>query len=178
MFNEFILQLIYLRPAIEQELPGVQIYINHKDKFKIDSYRTSPASSFKKYDYAYVRDLKFDNVSHPVERLLTESDIKLNYLKPPRPKSVNTRCVLLTKGLGSVASMSRAEIDETQKMAEKKGFYVEINENIDNAGWVIGVECENFYRAAIDGTKVTLAPTGFGTKFFQKIFPNGEVLHR
>ena len=177
VFNEFILQLIYLRPAIEQELPGIQLYISCKDELNYqDSDRIVPQSKLDKHRFAYIKSLQFDNISHPVESFLSESNITLKYLNPPKPIATNKRCVLLTRGLGAVASMSSEQMNAAKRIAESQGYYVEVDERIENAGWVMGVECEALYKAAIDGKRVALVPTGFGTKFFQKIFPNAEIL--
>jgi hypothetical protein len=45
-----------------------------------------------------------------------------------------------------------------------------------DAGWVIGVENEALFRAAIDGQRTSLVPTGIGTAVYQNMFPAGEVL--
>ncbi|RDJ35636.1 MAG: hypothetical protein DWQ19_12525 [Crenarchaeota archaeon] len=175
VFNEFIWQLNYLRPAIEKELPGVQLYISCKDELKeINSERIVPQSHFNKHNFAYVRKLNFNNISHPIEDLLEESNITLKYLNLPQPTSQNKRCVLLTNGLGGVRSLPQDKQREVIKHIEKMGYFIE-NSNVEEAGWVVGVECESFYKAAIAGIKVTLLPTGFGTKFFQKLFPQGEI---
>ncbi len=133
-------------------------------------------SQFNKNDYACSKELLFDNINHPILEYIEESKITLKYLKPHSVPIATKKCVILPKGLGSVKSMTSQDIDKFQNMAQIRGFDVDINGNIEGAGWVIGVENAKFYEAAINGVKVSLFPTGIGTKFFQRVFPNGEIL--
>jgi len=177
LFDEFIVQLLYLREAIEQELPGLELYIACRDIFysQIAAPRLIAASDYNKNNYAYNRETLFNNVTHPILDIIEESDLKLNHLKAKPPKTSTSLCVILPKGIGAIQSMTQNEIDKARQMATHKGFDVEINGNIENAGWVIGVECLKLYQAAVAGIKITLVPSGFGTKFFQKVFPYGEI---
>jgi len=181
LFDEFILQLLYLRPAIEKELPGIEICIACRDEF-YEQVKMHPKlvsmSNYNKGSYSYTKNLAFNNVSHPILDLLEESNLQLKCLDYANPRSITRKCVILPNGIGAIKSMTQPEIDKTQAKAINEGYQVEINGEInEGTSWVIGVECLKFYTAAINNIRVTLVPTGFGTKFFQKTFPYGEIFN-
>jgi len=178
VFNEFILQLIYLKPAIEQEFPGVKLYISCKDELfnRLEvSTDVIPFSKFAKHEYSYVRDLSFDNINHPILGIINESKMNLKGLVPHRNNIKTNKCIILSKGVGHVKSLTDDEVQIVIEKVRLAGFDPKINENIDDAGWVIGVECEDLYKSAIKGIKTTLIPTGFGKKLFETLFPNQEI---
>jgi len=160
-------------------LPGLQIYIGCRDELKESIGNQSQvvfSSNLNRNDFGYIKELKFNNIGHPIEDFLEESSIKLSYLKPIKLTAKNKRCVVLTKGLPGVKPMLSSEINKAKIMAKNNGFQAELDTDVQNAGWVIGVECEKLYWSVVNGIKTTLVPTGFGTKFFQKVFPNAEIM--
>jgi len=179
LFDEFILQLIYLRPAIEKEFPGLELYIACKDEFYSQVQHHKNIVSYKDYNktnFGCSKELLFDNVEHPILSLLEDSAITLKYLDRVEVKTDSKKCVILTSGVGAIKSLTAPEINKLQQMALLQGYDVEVNGDVVGASWVIGVENLKFYMAAIAGTRITLIPTGFGANFFQKAFPHGEIM--
>lgn len=78
--NEFITQLLQVRPHIEQQLPGLQVYIACKDEL---SYLVAGFKRIlfiselkaRKNEFAYIRHLKNNLRDNPVEQLLKESGL-------------------------------------------------------------------------------------------------------
>ena len=173
--KEYLLLLSYLIPAIEAELPGLQIYLCGRDEFMPFGEKSFGLSQFeqKKNEMAYCRELPCDLIHHPVEQLLIESNLTLNHWKPPiviQPKGHNV--VLCPNGVIPTKNLNPQEID---KLKMKFGNF-QITENVENADWVIGVESFGFWKAAMLGIKTTLIPTGLGMALYKKLFPSGEIL--
>lgn len=78
-YNEFIWQLIYLKPIIEKQLPDLQLYISCKDEMKayLDADYIISQSDLTNHLFVYIRKLTFDNVNHPIESFIKESKIAL-----------------------------------------------------------------------------------------------------
>lgn len=175
VFDEFILQLLYIQPIVEQSFPGLKLYIACRDG--LDLPGTTPISNLNKYNYGYFRELSFDNINHPVLSIIKETKIQLPSLKPLNKNNKNKICVIATKGLGVVRSLTDTQVEKVKKMAEDKGFGVLIDCPLENAEWVIGVESFNFYKTALNGAKrISLIPTGLSPDFFQIACPFGEIL--
>jgi hypothetical protein len=81
--SEELLQLVAVRPIIEQELKGIEVYIACRDDLL--SYIVDTASDTKNkllstseldvQSFGYVRELKTDLVNNPVESFLLESKL-------------------------------------------------------------------------------------------------------
>ena len=72
--------LIAIRPFIEKELPGVEIYLACSDGLLYlaeNQNRIIGQSKLveMKWQFGYIRELKSDFVNHPVEKLLAESQL-------------------------------------------------------------------------------------------------------
>ena len=61
-------------------------------------------------------------------------------------------------------------------MARDEGYEPMVNTDIDNAGLVMGVECQNLFEAAARGLETRLVPTGLGARLYKTMFQNGKVL--
>jgi hypothetical protein len=174
--KEYIQLLSYLRPAIEAELPGIQIYLCCRKEFLPNTERVFDLSELnkKKNEMAYIRELTCDLVNHPIEMLINESLLKLNYWHPPILKiSKGNRYVFCPNGTLPTKSLTSKQVD----LIKKKLGPFEISNNIEDADWVVGVENECLFKAAMLGIRTTLVPTGLGTNLYKKIFPNGEILN-
>jgi hypothetical protein len=180
--NEYIVQLLYLRTSIEQELPGIQIWICYKDCLDylvVGHQRIIPYSLIqdKKREFAYIRQLKGSQIEHPIWQLLEESKLSLPTLICQEQKNKeNKMCGIYPQGNLPVISLSNEHIENIKKMVISKGYYPKMNEKVELCGWVIGVENESLFLAGTMGIKTSLIPTGFGTNIYKKMFPQGEIL--
>ena len=175
--TEYIIQLRLLRPNIEKTLPGLQMYIACNDNvFQLlqGEERVLTKSQLSNYDrsFAYIRELRCDMTSHPVEKLMKESDIPLSI------KAINQdgskECFIVKEGNLPTKSLTEAQVEEAKRYAAQQGYI--LSNNINLAGWVIGVESEALFQAAANGIKTTLIPTGLGTLLYKNMFFCGEVL--
>ena len=179
LFNEFALQLIYLRPAIEKELPGLELYIACKNELKTiigNPSRVVFKEDFKDYHYAHCQELKFNQVHHPVMKLLEDSAITLDKIYENNFDSSSKKCTIITKNFAPFGALTDAQIEKATYIAETEGYTVELDSDWRNAGWVVGVESSSLYLAAMQGIRCSLIPTGLGTKLFKKMFPTKEIL--
>ena len=173
--KEYLHLLSYLRPAIEAELPGIQIYLCGRKECLPDTERVFEISEIeqKRNELAYIRDLKCDLIHHPVEALLKESNLNLTYWTPPIQRmSQGKYYILCPNGTLPTKTLSPKQIDALKI----KIGHLEISDNIENADWVIGVESVGLFKAAMLGIKTTLIATGLGTNLYKKLFPSGEIM--
>lgn len=175
---DYILQLLYLRPAIEKELPGLEIYICFKEKFAhLAKERVifSEELNHRKREFAYIRELKCDLQQHPVWQMIQESNLSLNALETPAIKPCITHnCVICSKAIFPTQPIHN--IEAIKLWSTNQGFQTIVSDNISKADWVIGPENEQLFTAAIQGTRTTLIPTGLGTALYKKMFPYAEIL--
>jgi hypothetical protein len=78
--DEFVTQLIRVRPYIEEQLPGIKIYIACKDELTCSAkgQKTIFAVSTlkeRRNQFAYIRHLKNNLRDNPVKQLLEESGL-------------------------------------------------------------------------------------------------------
>lgn len=175
--NEYLVQLKFIRPAIEKELPGIKIHICCKDNvFHLiqDSPRIIRYSEIKdkKRDLAHIIDLKCNMQSHPILKLIEESNLTLEHLPIIEPVEKTKKCVIFPNGVIPTKSI---DVEKLRKICMMKGYTTIVGGSLDGAGWVVGVENEYLYEAGIRGIRTTLIPTGIGTKLYKKLFPKGEI---
>ena len=84
--RECLERLVAIRPSIEKELSGIEIYIACRDHFLYlakNEPRIVEQSKLveMKRQFGYIRELKSNFVQDPIEALLIESELKdsLNY---------------------------------------------------------------------------------------------------
>lgn len=72
----FLQQLIKLKSLIKTKYPDVDVYISCKDEF-YEKYKndTISKSQTNTNEYAYIRNLTYNNVDNPVVALAIESNI-------------------------------------------------------------------------------------------------------
>lgn len=180
--KEYLIQLELLIPFIESTFPGIKIYLacNENSLYlfkKHDKIITKDYLKDNKHLFGYVRELTCDMESHPVQMLMDESEIKYGPIINEEINLIPGKCVLLTNGIQPVRSLTGEQIKILKTYITNRGFQPEINSSIEDATWVIGVENEEFYKAAILGKYVTLINTGFGENIFHCMFPYGEIFN-
>jgi len=175
--NEYLVQLSYLRPHIEKQLPGMQIHLACKD----DAFHlleklpnTMPWSSYKdrKREFGHVREIGTDMKNHPILDLMNESE--LSFPAPPPIATGNNRCVIWNRAM--LPTKPVENIEGLRKFIQSRGH--EIVSHTDEVGCVAGVESEFLYSSAIKGLMTYLIPTGTGTELYRKMFPNRGVLEK
>lgn len=165
---------------MEKTFPGVVVFIACRDDCLYllkDEPRILSKTQLKdsKNMFGYVRELLCDMQTHPVEEFMKESEIPCGPVV--RANHTNGHTVLLTNGTIPVKSLNANQIKAAIDYVRSQGQEPILNEDVSNAGWVIGVECEQLYIAASAGKKITLIPTGFGENLFKNMFPDSEIKH-
>lgn len=178
--DEYLIQLRLLKPVLETEFPGLNIYIGCQD----DKAHLLGDSSYvlritelkaKKEDFAYIKELRFDGSAHPVLNFLDESKI-VHFGVPVGISIKTTKCVIVTKSQYPTKPLEIAQIETLKKMARDNGFEPVLDETIKNAGLVMGVESPDLFEAAGRGIETVLVPTGLGTRLYKGMFSNGIVM--
>jgi len=177
--NEYIVQLSYLRPHIEKQLPGMQIHLACKD----DTYHllkglsnTIPWSVYKdcKRQFGHIKEIGTDMKAHPVLQLMRES--KLQFPAPPPIIETNRRCAVWNTAALPTRCIETAGILGLKRLLVEKGY--EPIDQTNDIGCVAGVESEFLYTSAIRGLMTYLVPTGIGTELYREMFPNRSVLEK
>lgn len=177
--NEYVLQLLYLRPYIEAALPGLELCLCCKDtvSYLVQGQERivflSQMPSLKKH-FAHLRTLACNMVVHPVEELLKESDIPIPELQIT-PNSPTRLCIIYPEGTSPTQSLSPPMVEKVKAICEREGYTVQIGGNLLSAGWVVGVENESLFMAAHQGIRTSLVPTGLGTNLYKRLF-KGEII--
>lgn len=175
--NEFIVQLKYLYPFIEKQLPGIKITIACQrhllDFFEKDERLLDVANlEIMKTSFCYIDEIKCNMTNHPIEEIFIESNLTIPQFSF-QEKNTN-KCVILTKNTPPTRPIKEEHIQALEKKYQHMN--VVINGNELDAELIIGVENAHFYRASFSGTKTILLDTGIGTNFYKKLFPDGKVL--
>lgn len=165
---------------MEKTFPGVKIYISCRTDCMYlfeeeERVINREELNENKNKFAYIRELLCDMQSNPVEEFMKESEIPYGAIIE-NEKFSKTSCVILTNGNLPVKSLTENQLNQAILHAKKNGCNPEINKSIDKIDWIIGVENEDLYKAASQGKKVTLIPTGFGENLFNRMFPRSEIL--
>jgi|TARA_Y100000034_G_scaffold104871_1_gene131721 hypothetical protein len=177
---EYIIQLNALFPIIEKQFPKLEMYLAIRNEllYLIENRKRvilkSEIPEFKDR-IAYFREVKLDFYNHPILKILEESNIKIPKNSFPINKEPSVKCVIVTHGINPpTQSLNEEQIKKLHDMCQAEGYQVEIDSNIENAGWVVGVESPKLYKAGARGIKTSLVPTGIGTKLYKMMFVNGN----
>lgn len=177
--KEYLIQLKYLRPIIEKQLNGLKLILSCKkeDVYLLDcDVILENEIKDKKNTYSKFTELKCNLKDHPIQQLLEESNIDYKFNINLNIKNKN--CLISPYSDGSITkSLNNKQIDNLKNMLIDKGFNVEIGQVFKGHGWVIGVENVALFEAAFNNTKTSLCPTGIGTDFYKKLFPEAEVIN-
>ena len=180
--SEYLVQLRLLRPLLEKEFPGVDIYLSGRDDFLHllhgEKY-VIPYSKVKdrKREFGYLREL-VTGKGHPVLQFLQESGINDPVSVPTSPNH-NKLCVLTTTAIPPTKPISEGQIAQLRSDAIYSGYQVLVDPEpsvLESAGWVIGVENPILFEAAGLGIRTTLVTTGIGEKLYKLMFPKGEIM--
>jgi hypothetical protein len=129
--------------------------------------------------FGYVKKVHGRNEPpHPIYRLLKESGIEMPVFSAVATKS-SRLCCIFSQGVLPTRSLSNVEVERCKELAMRGGYDVWIDpspQSIQEAGWVIGVECDALFSAASQGIKTSLVSTGIGQMVYQKMFPNGQIV--
>lgn len=178
--DEYLVQLRLLKPVFEQCFPGLNLCLGCKDdKTHIlrDVGHVLTISKIKvdRKSYAYIREVRFNGKTHPVEDLLVESKIKSVELSITQQPRANNRCVIITHGAHPTKPLAPQEIQRFKESVADQGYEFEIDTDPSGASLVMGVESVGLFEAAAQGISTKLVPTGFGTRLYRYMFPKGEV---
>jgi hypothetical protein len=177
--EEYLTQIKYLIPYIEKEFLGIEIHVCCKPEFAhIFENRCFSQNELrdKKQDFGHFIEIKSNLNSHPILQFLDESKIPYGPADIKMQEHPTIKCAICPNGSTPVKSLTQDQIQKISIMAKKEGMSPEITDQVNDAGWVIGVENASLYRASSKGIRTTLIPTGLGTKLFKTLFPNGEIL--
>ena len=188
--DEYIIQLINIRDAIQKELPGIQLYICCNDR--LSDLKTSYSNILlsdelrkNKKNFAYIRSIRYeDNGLHPILNLLHESNITLQHFnKPTRIQNDYRKCIIICTGSPPTKSISDEILSSILARLKRDNRPVLVIKNqkdkpsLNDTGLIIGVECELLFSAAFQGIETCLVPTGVGTELYQTLFPipHGQI---
>lgn len=179
--NEYIWQLLNLRPHIESQLPGIELYISYKDELS-NLIKNQPKTITQsnlyvhKKLFAYIRVLQYDlkQSKHPVLEFMTESQLNIPKFVPI--ESNNRKCVISPQAVFPSKSLSSQQISHCKELFTKRGYVVEIGEDTQDAGWVVGPENLAVFQAGFKNIPTSLIPTGVGKDLYLSLF-NGEILN-
>lgn len=175
---EYVLQLLYLRPAIEKELPGIEVYIACRADCKRlveNQPRIFLGNEVHENirQIAVLREIRCDLKSHPILNLIEEAELTLRYLEYPQRKQLdNRRCVICPN---STLPTKPIPVEKVKAWVINRGYLPIISENVADASLVVGPENEQLFMAAMRGIPTVLVPTGLGTTLYKKMFPSGEI---
>lgn len=179
--DEYLVQMRLLRPVFESNFPGLNIYFgckddkshflgNQKDILKVSDLK------MRKREFAHVKELRYNGETHPLEDLLVQSGVTTFVVETSRPDVVTAKMTILTSGNYPTVPLVKSQIERLSQMGRKSGFYVEVDSDWSDSGWVVGVESVGLFEAAAKGIRTGLVPTGVGTRLYHHMFPNGEVI--
>lgn len=163
-----------------ENFPNIDIFLSFKDEAMYlveNEHRIITKKELKESrgNFGYVREIICDMKSNPIYDFMKESDLKCGPLATVANTS-NQKCTLLTTGIFPVKCLDEKQIEKVKEIVKNKGFQLEINSNIQDSSWVIGVESESLYLAASMNKMVTLIPTGFGENLFIEMFPFCNII--
>lgn len=179
--DEYLFLLKILKPIIEKKFQNLKITIGCKDdkvnffEIKDDFLKMSDLRS-KRFDFGYIRELKFNGTEHPIEALIKECQINECAVATALQEDYNNKCVIITQGNYPTLSLDKRKLNILEKIAKEEGFDPVIDENVKGAGFVMGVESYGLFEAASRGVRTLLWPTGLGTNLYKLMFPKGEII--
>jgi hypothetical protein len=177
--NEYLLLLNYFVPKLEVLYPGINIYLCCRDEYLpiLTHPRSFPISLLKqkKEELVYVKEIVYDGNGHPIETFLIQSGLTISPVPIATPVRT-TRAVILTKGNFPTNNLNTQETEWLMLKSKEMGFTPELDVPVDNAGYVLGVECYEMYRAGFAGIKTALVNNGVGTEFYKKLFLDTDIL--
>lgn len=179
IIGEFILQLLFIKPKIQEKYPEFDLYISCKDeifeRLKTLDNKLIPMSDIEKKQFINFYNINHNHFCHPIEKFIDENHLELNNIKRNSNISLNKKCVITTTALAPFKGLSPEQVEKAINLAKSKGLEILMNEEVENPAWVIGCENELFYKKAIAGSNVILIQTNKGNNVFKKLFPTEKI---
>lgn len=113
--------------------------------------------------------------THPVEKLLEESNIPKLLLKTEQKKGGNL-CAIYPFGSLPTRSLNAEQLTKVEQYVISNNMQPAINGGLESAACVIGVENEYTSLAPIKGIKTILVPTGIGENLYKSLYSNIDIL--
>lgn len=179
--DEYLFLLKLLKPIIESHFPGLKLMFCCQDEKKHllgehDYVIGLSEIKMRRLEFAHVREIKFNGNTHPIEDLLIESGIT-GSLPIEKREDHSVICTIITKGFYPTKPLELKEINICKKMFSDQGYQVFVDENVEKAGIVVGVESLELFKAANRGISTFLIPKGIGSRLYKQLFLFGEVLN-
>jgi hypothetical protein len=179
--SEHLLQLRLLKPVVEAHFPGLKLHFGCRDDrahilegcegvLKISELKV------RRYDFAHIKEVRFNGTTHPVEDFLKECGITQFVVRWDVEESHTAKCVIITHAEYPTKSLERHQVDSLKRLAKEQGFEPQVDVDTTGAGLVMGVESYGLFDAAAKGIRTRLLPTGLGTRLYKGMFPKGEVM--
>jgi hypothetical protein len=201
---EYIVALRLIKPQIEKQLPGLNLWISCRDEFLYllkGETNVIPLSELneQKSNLSYIREIRNNTYDHSIFELMTQSELKIesaqssNYSNNPRTKL----CLVCPEGIPPTKSLNKNSTDELVSKVSEAGYTPivlgsDVHQSLDtieirprgvekfgyleSAGWVIGVENEYVFLGPSKGVKTTLMKSGVGLSLFKNLFPGAEII--
>lgn len=179
--EEYLIQLKLLKPTIEARFPGIRLGFGCRDEL---AHLFGPEHAVmrlseikvKREEFGHVNEIRFNNVTHPVEDFLDECGVEHRAI-PRQQRERSAKCVIVTKGHYPTKNLEVAQIERLTRTAKGENYQIDVDGDVHGAGLVMGVESRKLFEAAQRGTEVRLVPTGLGTRLYKQCFPDLIVLH-
>lgn len=187
---EYVALLGMLKPQIEQQLPGLELYV-YCNKNLHYLLKDVP-EDFKESDYAYVRKIYNNHNKHSLLTLMEESGLDIKPVNTAVTKSrglclVCPEGIFPTKSIDPEPLVAKAKAEGYVPVVLGSDVHYSLNINVRPSGkeklnyvseatWVIGVENEYLVLAAEKGIRTTFVGGGVGWALYSKLFPNMEKI--
>ena len=178
--DEYLVLLKYIKQVLESHFLGLNVCLGCKDD-KIHLLQdfghllTISQIKVERSNYGYIREVKFNGSTHPIEDILNECGNLQICMMQDAPRSTN-KCVIVTEGAHPTKPLTDDQTQALIKIAKKENYEIDINGDAENASLVMGVESVQLFQAASKGIATKLVPTGLGVRLYKRLFSNGEVL--
>lgn len=177
------MQLLYLRPYIEEQLPGLEIYLCFRQdvEYLVQNHARilyQNEITDKKRDFAHIKILQCNMKQHPILELFSEAQLEIPCFAKQHENYQNKPCIISTNGVTPTRSLNNKEIEIVKALCIHEGFTkgeIIVNGDISTAGLVVGVENEHLFLAGFNGVKTVLIESGLGNDFYAKLF-RGKII--
>jgi len=168
---------------METTFPGIKVFVSCLPEY-LYLLKDTPRNISKnelltnKKNYAYIRELSSNMITHPVEDFMKESDMPCGPIANlPSPLEIKPQtCALLTNSTTTSQSLNGNQIQKACEIIKGMGCEPIVNEYSMTCDWIMGVENEFLFEAASKGKATTLISTGLGENLFQSMFPGGQII--
>lgn len=179
--DEYLVQLRLIKPILEKKFNGLNIYLSCKDnhvQYLEGCDNIIPISELRqnKFKFAHMKEIRYNGQIHPIISLLQECNINRYAIPINPPKDHTGLCIIISKGMYPTCNLTQSQIQILSKIGREKGYEVQVDGNWQSAGMALGVESVELFEMASRGLSTTLVPTGIGTRLYENMFPDGQIL--